>query len=297
MRRAIGGTNPSRADPRSRTFVADGSHPIDPHPRDPRVLSTVYRAHSAYVWRVLRHCGVPDEDLDDAVQETFLVVLRRLHEFEGRAALRTWIYAVAVRVASTRRRSQRREQVRRERAGAQVHGASTVDPERALCRAEAAELVDHLLDELDPPKRTVFVLAELEGVKVPEISRILGVNPRTVHSRLRLARERFGTALRRLEARTQGNRRVARQGPRGLLDEAANARPPAGRRTAVGAALALRLEQGAMPRVPGWDSWTVTSTSTSGAWGVSIAVIVAASAVASWSRLASDPAPRGSSPA
>lgn len=264
--------------------MADGSRSFDaPEGRDPTAVAAVYRAHSGYVWRVLRHCGVPDSDLDDAVQETFLVVFRRLPEFEARASLRTWIYAVAVRVASTRRRSRRREAARRELAGLGMHGAGAADPEAELSKAEAADLVDRLLDELDASKRTVFVLAELEGVKVPEISRILGINPRTVHSRLRLARECFGSALRRMQAHEEGNLRVARLRPRPLLEQAANERPPAARRKAAMAALAVRIEQGALPGLAGWEGLALGSswmgplglpTAVAGVLGVMVAVVV-----------------------
>jgi len=274
MRSPLGGTHPheTREDP--RPHVADGSRSFDAQQGcDPEALAVVYRAHAGYVWRVLRHCGVSDPDLDDAVQETFLVVFRRLPGLE-RASLRTWIYAVAVRVASTWRRSQRREAARREHAGLAVHGAPAADPEVELSKVEAAELVDRLLDELDAHKRTVFVLAELEGVKVPEISRILGVNPRTVHSRLRLARESFGSALKRMQAHEQGNLRVARLRPRPLLEQAANDRPPAARRKAAMAALAVRIEQGAMPGLAGWEGLALGS---SWAWGLPSAVIGAMS--------------------
>lgn len=241
--------------------MADGSGSFDARGGgDPAALTAVYRAHAGYVWRVLRHCGVPDPDLDDAVQETFLVVFRRLPEFEARSSLRTWIYAIAVRVAATRRRSQRREAARREQAGHRMHGVGAADPEAELSKAEAAELVDRLLDELDATKRTVFVLAELEGVKVPEISQILGVNPRTVYSRLRLARESFGSALRRLQSHEQGNRRVARLRPRPLLEQAANDRPAPARRKVALAALAAKIEQGAMPGLAGWEGLALGSS-------------------------------------
>ena len=252
--------------------MADGSRSIDAQEGcDPTALAAVYRAHARYVWRVLRHCGVPDPDLDDAVQETFLVVFRRLPDFAARASLRTWIYAIAVRVAATRRRSQRREAARREHAGLDMHGTGAADPEAELSKAEAAELVDRLLDELDGPKRTVFVLAELEGVRVPEISRILGVNPRTVHSRLRLARESFGSAFRRMQAHEEGNRRVARLRPRPLLERAANDRPSVARRKAAMAALAVRIEQGAMPVLAGWQGLALGGWA--GGWGLPAAVL------------------------
>lgn len=239
--------------------MPDGSHSFDPAtmPELSRVAA-LYREHHAFVWRVLRRCGIPDADLDDAVQDTFLVLVRRLGDFDGRAAITTWLYAVAVRVASTRRRSRTREEARRRTAGAGVHATSVIDPEAELSRVEAAQVLDELLDELDDPKRTVFVLAELEGVRVPEISRILGVNVRTIHSRLRLARERFSMALRRRRARDDGRaaqaRRVARR-----LGAVADERPTPARRKAVAAALIAQIETGTLPTLPGWQAITLAA--------------------------------------
>jgi RNA polymerase sigma-70 factor (ECF subfamily) len=242
--------------------VADGSRSFETSPADrtPR-LAAVYRSHAPYVWRVLRHIGVADRDLDDAVQETFLVVHRRLDEFEGRASLRTWLYAVAVRVASTQRRTERRELARRENAGAGVHASSTIDPETELGRAEAADILDTLLSELDLGKRTVFVLAEIEGVKVPEISKILGVNVHTVHSRLRLAREGFEAAVRRMQAREDGRMLRSAIRTRMLVERAANDDVPSARRRAAFAALALRIEEGAVPTLAGWQSVSIAAPS------------------------------------
>lgn len=242
--------------------MADGSRTFETHPADrtPR-LAAVYRSHAPYVWRVLRHIGVADHDLDDAVQETFLVVHRRLDEFEGRASLRTWLYAVAVRVASSQRRTERREVARRETAGAGVHGSTAIDPEAELGRAEAAAILDALLCELDAAKRTVFVLAEIEGVNVPEISRILGVNVHTVHSRLRLAREAFEAALRRVQAREDGRARRGSIRARMLIERAANDGVPAPRRRAAFAALALRIDEGAVPMLPAWQSVSIAAPS------------------------------------
>lgn len=242
--------------------MADGSRTFetDPADRTPR-LAAVYRSHAPYVWRVLRHIGVADRDLDDAVQETFLVVHRRLDEFEGRASLRTWLYAVAVRVASTQRRTAQRELARREAAGAGVHASGAIDPETELGRAEAADILDALLSELDLTKRTVFVLAEIEGVKVPEISKILGVNVHTVHSRLRLAREAFEAGVRRLQAREDGRMLRSAIRTRLLVERAANDDVPVTRRRAAFAALALRIDEGAAPMLAGWQSVSITAPS------------------------------------
>src|ERR1041384_5180517 len=69
----------------------------------------VYAAHVGFVWRVLRTFGVPDAQIEDAVQDVFVVVHRRLAEWEGRAAITTWLFAIARRVASTHRRRRSEE--------------------------------------------------------------------------------------------------------------------------------------------------------------------------------------------
>lgn len=288
MRRARGGTN----DP--ETSLIDGSRPPTTDADRPNArLGEVYRAHADYVWRVLRYLGLPDDDLDDAVQETFLVVHRRLDEFDGRAALRSWLYAIALRVAATQRRSRRRGVARNVAAGALMHGESTVDPELELGRAQAADVVDALLDELDPPKRAVFVLAEIEGVRVPEISQILGVNPHTVHSRLRLAREGFGAALRRLQARERGNARIASLRARALLRRAGDDAPTASRRQATFAALALRIDAGAQPTLPGWEALGSASATTT-AWLPAFAAgaLVTVAAALAWGGIRTTPSTR-----
>ena len=50
-------------------------------------LAAVYRGHAAFVWRVVRRLGVADAALEDVVHDVFLVVHRRLAEYDGRAAL------------------------------------------------------------------------------------------------------------------------------------------------------------------------------------------------------------------
>jgi RNA polymerase sigma-70 factor (ECF subfamily) len=254
IRSTIGGIHRLQGPP-----VADGSRSFDPvEAPDLSRVAALYREHHAFVWRVLRRCGVPEADLDDAVQDTFLVLVRRLDDFDGRAAITTWLYAVAVRVASTRRRSHTREDARRRNAGAGVHATRAIDPEAELSRVEAARVLDDLLEELDDSKRTVFVLADLEGVRVPEISRILGVNVRTIHSRLRLARERFGAALERRHARDDGRARRARWTVQRLA-AAADERPAPARRKAVAAALIADIGRGTSPALPGWQALTIAA--------------------------------------
>jgi RNA polymerase sigma-70 factor (ECF subfamily) len=160
----------------------------------------VYAEFFRPVWRTLRRLGVESAELDDAVQDVFLVVHRRLAGFDGRS-LRGWLYAIALRVASDHRRGAAH---RRAAPLPETLVDPKPDPARANELGESVRLLHELLAELDEPKRAVFVLGELEELSVPEIAEALGENQNTVASRLRTARTRFDDAFRRYRARERG---------------------------------------------------------------------------------------------
>jgi RNA polymerase sigma-70 factor (ECF subfamily) len=153
----------------------------------------VYEECVDFVWRSLRSLGVRDHRLEDAVQDVFVVVHRKLGEFEGRSTLRSWVYGIALRVArDVRRRDQRKG------------GLTPLDVEMADDRPDPEALVEHsravdelaeILDSLDADKREIFVLSEFEELTAPEIAAALGVNINTVYSRIRAARKEFERAF------------------------------------------------------------------------------------------------------
>jgi RNA polymerase sigma-70 factor (ECF subfamily) len=160
-------------------------------------FEAVYREHFRFVWRSVRRLGVLGSSVDDVVQEVFLVVHRRMDDFEGRSSTKTWLYGIMRRVIADHRRTQRRKPAWSEGAPGQldrVHD-TRLPPDASAEQAEQVRLLYRLLDALDDDKREVFILAELEGMTMAEIAEALEVNPNTVSSRLRAARERFQAAL------------------------------------------------------------------------------------------------------
>jgi RNA polymerase sigma-70 factor (ECF subfamily) len=157
-------------------------------------LSDLFREHHDFVWRSVRRLGLPDAHVDDAVQEVFLVAFRRLTDFEGRSSLRTWLFGIALRVVKDHKRKAMRADRRIAALPAPIPGP---DLEETLARTRAVRLLDDLLGQLDEPQRTVFVMAEVEGMTAPEISSLLDVKLNTVYSRLRLARCKFQSLLAR----------------------------------------------------------------------------------------------------
>lgn len=166
----------------------------------------VYELHAAFVFRNLRRLGVPERGLDDAVQDVFVVVHRRLPEFEGRSAVTTWLFAIVLGVARNARRSQRRHAVEApgETEPDDLASAPAERPDHRAERAQAVRVLCALLDELDEDKREAFVLSQLEQMTAPEISEALGVNVNTVYARIRAAIKAFDLAVARYRARTGG---------------------------------------------------------------------------------------------
>jgi RNA polymerase sigma-70 factor (ECF subfamily) len=180
------------------------AHAIDDVSTGPAVVPSfddVYATHVAFVWRVLRTLGVTEAQLEDAVQDVFVVVHRRLPEWEGRAAMTTWLFAIARRVASSHRR--RTAGARTEELRPEDEPAGAADTFAAMSRAQASATVMTILLTLDEDKRTVFALVELEQLSVPEVARMLDINLNTAYSRLRLARQAFEAAV----AKTLGGAR------------------------------------------------------------------------------------------
>ena len=170
-------------------FVKAQSTPV---PAATRSFVAIYRAEFGFVWRILRRLGVAAEQLEDAAQEVFLVLHRRLPGLAPDVSMRSWLFGSARRVAADLRRGQHRRE-RRLQAHAVV--GELRGQTRPGEQAEAAEFVQRFLARLDEDKRMVFVLTDLEGMTAPEIAVALDVKLNTVYSRLRAARAEFERAV------------------------------------------------------------------------------------------------------
>jgi RNA polymerase sigma-70 factor, ECF subfamily len=166
----------------------------------PPSFREVYDAHFAFVWRSLRRLGVPEADLPDAAQDVFLVVHRRLPEFEGRSKMSTWVFGIAMRVAQSRRKLAH---VRREVVTDVPNIEERYDEASAGIaeRAAMSQLLDQALGETPLEQRIVFVLFELEELSGEEIAELLAVPVGTVRSRLRLARSSVRRSVERRSRR------------------------------------------------------------------------------------------------
>jgi RNA polymerase sigma-70 factor, ECF subfamily len=180
----------SEGAPDARSEKRSAQVAVRPSARDATLEGRIYDEHFDFTWRSLRRLGVPESALDDAVQEVFLVVYRRLPEFEGRAKLSTWIFRTAMNVALHARRNVARSRLDFPE-DLPDEAASGPSPEEHVAQASEARLVRQLLGKLSLDERAVLILAEFEDQSPAEIAETLGVPRNTVYSRLRAARIKF----------------------------------------------------------------------------------------------------------
>lgn len=152
---------------------------------------------------------------EEVVQEAWLTVLRDLHRFEERSALRTWVLGIVVNLARSRGRAERRSVALPTDAGEPVvdprrfrpsddprwpgHWALAPAPwgapEEALLSAETRAVVLEAIAELPPTQREVLVLRDLEGFTASETCNVLGLHDTNQRVLLHRARSRVRNAL------------------------------------------------------------------------------------------------------
>ena len=160
---------------------------------DRQEFEAIYADNIAFVWRCLRGLGVGPDQLDDAAQEVFLIVHRRISDFRGLSSLRSWIYGILRNVAANHRRSQRR-QVPHDVLSPNLV-CTDASPLERLQAGEAVAFIREFLDGVSEGKRDVFVLAAIEQMSMPEVAQVLDVPLNTAYTRLRDVRQELQRAL------------------------------------------------------------------------------------------------------
>jgi RNA polymerase sigma-70 factor, ECF subfamily len=192
--------NPTRVPPSPKALRAPVSDPAATEPHAPLTLETVYDAYAPFVWRSLQRMGVPEGELEDAMQELFIVVHRKLPTYqESKAKLSTWMFGIGVNIARRHRAKARRRFFLTE---PDLEVSPRMDQEAELAQKQESQLMNDLLSRMRPEHAATFVMFELEGMSCTEIADLTGVPVGTVYSRLHSARDQFRTLLVKHTARS-----------------------------------------------------------------------------------------------
>lgn len=168
--------------------VADGDH---------EAFNQLMRAHEDRVFSVCLRIMGNREGALDATQETFLTAFRKAHQFEGKSTFGTWVYRIAVNTCYDLLRKQKR---RPSEPMPDYLDPSDPGAQEAVEAAGIRPEIRRALATLSPEFRSAVVLADIEGMSLPEAAQALGVPVGTVKSRVFRGR--------RLLAKELGNQRA-----------------------------------------------------------------------------------------
>jgi RNA polymerase sigma-70 factor (ECF subfamily) len=165
-----------------------------------RAAATAFiRATSHDVHRFLTHLA-DRGDAEDLVQETYLRAMSALRRFDARAQARTWLFAIARRVAADHVRTARR----RPRLAAVADWRLAAEGSGRSRRVDDEVILHHLLDGLDPDRRDAFVCTQVLGLSYAEAAQVCGCPVGTIRSRVSRAREDLIAALHADDSRRTG---------------------------------------------------------------------------------------------
>ena len=169
---------------------------------DATALEELIELHGHRVYRVACQITRNEADAQEVVQDVFLAVFRKIHTFEGRAALGSWLYRVATNTALLKRRGRRTDREvpleprppsfladgHREGDPAYLNADWSQTPEAELLSRETREILHRTIDGLPDAYRTVLILRDIEGLSNEDVAEAVGETVPAVKSRLHRAR-------------------------------------------------------------------------------------------------------------
>ncbi|MFI6449762.1 RNA polymerase sigma factor [Kitasatospora sp. NPDC050543] len=183
-------TRPDRTAPVSDQLLA-----IRAAEGDDDAFAVLVGRHSAALLTLARHLTGNRQDAEDMVQESLLSAWRRLPDFRGDAAFRTWLYRIVTNRCLSFLRSRPVAAVPLDVRPEPAAFAALRAPEQAAEAHAATRALAHALAGLDPGQRACWILRELHGMHYDEITRTLGMSEQTVRGRLFRARRSLAEAM------------------------------------------------------------------------------------------------------
>jgi RNA polymerase sigma-70 factor, ECF subfamily len=163
---------------------------------DKKALAAIVQNNERLVFNTALRLVGNTEDAECVMQETFLKVLQALPQFRGDSSLSTWIYRIAANFALMRLRDRKKGFKNIDAEDAHV-SKGTLDafnrsignnPQRALENSELRQKMEQAIEELPPKFKSVFVLKDIEGLSLKEISEMNDMSLPAVKSNLHRAR-------------------------------------------------------------------------------------------------------------
>lgn len=169
------------------------------------LFEILLRRYNQTLYRVIRSYLKQDEDVEDAMQDTYLKAFEKLPQFRGTAAFSTWLIRIGINEALLRIRSLSKEQklyIHEDISSAdkiiQFPDTKRMNPEKQTIQHETRQFIEQAIDQLPEKYRVIYVLKEIEGIENQEIANCLGITNANVKVRLHRAKSLMKESLYKL---------------------------------------------------------------------------------------------------
>jgi RNA polymerase sigma-70 factor (ECF subfamily) len=158
------------------------------------LFEVLMRRHNPKVYRAVRALVSNEDEVEDVMQQAYVLAFTHLSQFEGHSRFSTWLIRIAVNEALMRLRKRNRlvtldEGSNEEAEGdMKLEGRNTPDPERRAYDRELVRFLESAIEALPAPHKVVLMLREVEGLSTAETAEVLSVNEELVRKRLHRAR-------------------------------------------------------------------------------------------------------------
>ena len=179
---------------------------------DTAAFEELVNRYEKKIFRLTMNITRNHEDAEDAMQDAFMKAYSHLGSFQEDSRFYTWLVRIAANEALMRLRKRRPNQFSLDEP---IEGDEDLiprqledwgpSPEQRYAQSEMHEILSHVIDQLDPDFRVVFLLRDVEGLSTEETAEAVGISVPAVKSRLLRARLRLRQKLNRYFRRSESN--------------------------------------------------------------------------------------------
>lgn len=155
------------------------------------LFEILMRRYNELLYRTIRSYLDCDVDVEDTMQEAYIKAFQKLYQFRNEAMFSTWLVRIGINEALQRKRKSKKHRtidITQESGIMQIADTSFMDPESKTIHRESAAFIEKAIDALPIKYKTVYMLREVEGMAISEISKSLELTNSNVKVRLHRAR-------------------------------------------------------------------------------------------------------------
>ncbi|MBZ0199766.1 MAG: sigma-70 family RNA polymerase sigma factor [Ignavibacteriaceae bacterium] len=159
---------------------------------DRKALSELVRNYERTVYNFAFKICRNQEKAENTMQETFLSMIKSLHQFDGNSKLSTWLYRIVTNHCLMEFRKRKHYFVELDNDDEFIDDKYVADwdslPTKSIENAELKTILDNAINKLSPDYRIVFLLRDVEGLSTEETGKVTELSVPAVKSRLHRAR-------------------------------------------------------------------------------------------------------------